>query len=289
MPYTTNIHLPRLRMQTAKLVIEKGWSTRQAARHTGFNQSTIVRWVAKAKYTNRNTIPTESSRPIHHPRTLSKDVVQTIIDYRIKHKRCAEVVHHLLSKDGYAVSLSSVKRTIKRNNLTRYSKWKRWHQYDQRPLPERPGALVEIDTIHDGPFDDRLYIYTMIDVCSRWAFASPCLRINTHASWRFTNRAKLPFSISVLQSDHGPEFSKWFSNACLSHDIKHRYSRVRRPTDNGHLERFNRTIQEECLQRSNRSLYAYHRSIREYIHFYNTERPHMALGMKTPCEVMRRC
>ena len=44
MAYTKNPHLPRVRMQAAKLVIEKGWSARQVARHTGFNQSTIVKW-----------------------------------------------------------------------------------------------------------------------------------------------------------------------------------------------------------------------------------------------------
>jgi len=38
MPYITNPHLPRLRMEAAKLVLEKDWSTRQTARYTGFNQ-----------------------------------------------------------------------------------------------------------------------------------------------------------------------------------------------------------------------------------------------------------
>ncbi|MFC1721593.1 helix-turn-helix domain-containing protein [Patescibacteria group bacterium] len=52
MPYTTNPHLPRLRIQAAKLVINDGWSTRQAARYYGYNQGTIVRWVQKAKMTN---------------------------------------------------------------------------------------------------------------------------------------------------------------------------------------------------------------------------------------------
>jgi transposase len=71
MAYTTNPHLPRLRMKAARLVLDKGWSTRQVARYTGFNQSTIVRWVKKARYTNRRVIPTLSSRPHHHPNQLS--------------------------------------------------------------------------------------------------------------------------------------------------------------------------------------------------------------------------
>src|SRR3989344_9020241 len=53
MPYTTNPHLPRLRMEAAQLVLRQGWSTRQVARYTGFDQSTVVRWVAKARRTTR--------------------------------------------------------------------------------------------------------------------------------------------------------------------------------------------------------------------------------------------
>ena len=68
MTYTTNPNLPRLRMQTALLVIRNNWSTRQVARHTGFNQSTIARWVQIAKRSNnKRLIPTISSRPHNHP------------------------------------------------------------------------------------------------------------------------------------------------------------------------------------------------------------------------------
>jgi len=173
--------------------------------------------------------------------------------------------------------------------MTRYSKWKKWHQYETRPLPEKPGILVQIDTIHDGSHDERLYIYTMIDVCSRWAFAYPCEHISAKKSWNIVQRAqpKLPFSMQLLQSDHGPEFSKHFKKQLKAHDIHHRHTHIRSPTENGHLERFNRTIQEECLQRVPKTLKAYRKAIPEYIHFYNTERPHMGINMQTPQEVMQ--
>ena len=291
MPYTQNPHLPRIRLQAAKLVLEQGWSTRQVARHTGFNQSTIVRWVNYVKTHNvGHTIPTKNSKPHSHPKQLSLEMVQVILDYRIKHRRCAEVLHHLLKKDGYTVSLSSIKRVLKRNGMTRYGKWKKWHQYAPRPLPEKPGILVEIDTIHDGPHDARLYVYTMIDVCSRWAYAFPCLRISAERSWDVVQRAQpqLPFSMQLFQSDHGPEFSKHFKKQLKAHDIHHRHTHIRSPTENGHLERFNRTIQEECLRRIPKTLQAYRKAIPEYIHFYNTERPHMGIAMHTPQEVMQR-
>lgn len=289
MPYTTNPHLPRLRMEAAKLVLRDNWSTRQVARHTGFHQSTIVRWVEKARHTNRNIIPTESSRPNHHPQELPDEIVATVINYRQKYHRCAKVLHYLLLKDGYQVSLSSIERILRRFQMVNHSKWKKWHKYPPRPLAEKPGILVQIDTIFDGEVKNRLYVYTLLDVCSRWAHALPQQRINTHNSLRFIKQAQIisPFSFQTLQSDHGAEFSKWFTKRINEYGLAHRHSRIRTPSDNGHLERFNRTLQEECLMRVPRSLRSYQKEIPEYLHYYNTERPHMSLNMKSPLEVMR--
>jgi transposase InsO family protein len=290
MPYTINPNLPHLRMQAARLVIDKGWSTREAARYTGFNQSTIVRWTEILRKTNyERIIPTKSSRPHSHPNELSHDLVSIIVSYRKKYRRCAEVIHHLLVKDGHEVSLSSVKRIIKRYGLTRYSQWKKWHQYPSRPLPEKPGILVQIDTMMDGIPDDRLSVYALIDVCSRWAYALPVSRINCLNSLGFVLEAKsiAPFNFQTLQTDHGSEFSKWFTKQLICRGLEHRHSRVRRPTDNGHIERFIRTLQEECLNRTVRTFSSWQKEIPEYIRYYNNERPHLSLQMKSPQEVMR--
>lgn len=289
MPYTTNPHLPRLRMEAANLVVREGWSTRDVARHYRFNQSTIVRWVEKARMTNRNIIVTETSRPHHHSNELPDEIVNAILRYRRERNQCAEILHHRLLTDGYHVSLSSVKRVLRRHGMSRFSRWKKWHQYPVRPIPETPGLLVEIDTIHDGPHEDRLYVYTLLDVCSRFAYAWASERITTHRSLRFSRDAvrTLPFAIHNLQSDHGPEFSKWFTTQVEHDGMTHRHSRVRQPNDNAHLERFNRTIQDECLSRLSRTLSSYQRGIVEYLAYYNTERPHMGLAFKTPTEVMR--
>lgn len=289
MPYTMNPNLPRLRMQAAQLVIKQGWSTRKVARHTGFDHSTIVRWVRKARMTSGRTIPTESSRPKHHPLSLSHETVEAILKRRHEHGRCAEVIHFQLVKEGYQVSLSSVKRTLKRHGLVYPSKWKKWHTYPERPTPEKPGILVQIDSMREGLPKKHLYVYALIDVCSRWAWAKPTRKVNSWQSASFFKeaRSESPFPFHMIQSDHGCEFAKWFSKQLLADGIEHRHSRVRRPTDNGHVERFIRTLQQECLARTSNSLKAWQRDIPEFIHYYNTSRPHMGLNMKTPLEVVR--
>lgn len=292
MTYTTNPNLPKVRLEAVKLV-RADWSTRQVARYTGFNQSTIVRWSKKAPLDLRGLtgLKTCSSRPLDHPNRLSDELVEKIIEYRRRHKRCAEVIHHLLIKDGYSVSLSSVKRTLKRQGLVYPSKWKRWHKYPERPKASKPGILVEIDTIHDGETSERLYVYTLLDVFSRWAYAIPCIKIDNRKSLRFVKEVReiAPFEFSTLQSDHGSEFSKWFTKRIYESGLSHRHSRVRTPSDNGHLERFNRTLQDECLRRVTRSFRSWDKEIPEYLNYYNKKRPHMALDMQSPLDIIKRC
>jgi transposase InsO family protein len=289
MPYTTNPNLPRLRAQALDLFYDKGWSMRKVSRYVGVYPSTISRWFEKARGCRPYLIPTLKSRPYHNPLALSEETVRAVLRYREKYNRCAEVLLYMLQKDGYFLSLSSVKRILRRNGLVNHSKWKKWHKYTERPLALKPGNLVEIDTVLDGETERRLCVYTLLDVCSRWAFALPIEKTNAWNSWRAVKEAQnaSPFRFSTLQSDHGPEFSKWFAKQLISAGYMHRHSRVRTPTDNGHLERFNRTLQQECLSRISRSLKSWKKEIPEYLEYYNKERPHMGLGMKTPVEVLR--
>lgn len=272
-------------MEAVRLVKYRGWSTRQAARYTGYDQSTIVRWCAKDPTGGWRRIPTLSSRPHSHPDALPKEIVEAVIAERMTHGRCAEVVHAVLLQRGIMVSLSSVKRILARHGLIRQrSPWKRWHFSEPRPFVEKPGDLVQIDTKHVLP--GELYVYALLDVNSRWAAAEPSERINTYRSFNFVKKAQKQFvlPISMLQSDHGSEFSQNFSERV---GIAHRHSRVRKPNDNGHVERFIRTLKEECLDRTPKTMRAYKKEIPEYIRYYNHERPHMALQFKTPYQVMR--
>lgn len=288
MPYTTNPHLPKVRMDAVRLV-RSGWSIRHVARYIGFSHVSIINWIKKAPADGRRVIPTISSRPHHHPHELTSQVVEAILSYRMKYRRCAEVLHHLLLKDGIRVSLSSVKRTLKRYGLTYPSAWKKWHRYPPRPVPEKPGILVEIDSMWDGIPEDRLSVYACIDVCSRWAWATSVLKVNAQQSALFVRQTvdAVPFVIHTMQSDHGSEFAKWFTKQLLASGIDHRHSRVRKPTDNGHVERFIRTLQEECLNRIPRTFASWKRTVPEYMHYYDHERPHMALNMQTPMQVVR--
>lgn len=288
MAYTKNSHLPRIRREAAHLVLYHKWSTRRVARYTGFNQSTIVRWTTEAKRIGFRPIPTRSSKPLRHPRQMSDELVRKIVAKRFELRRSAEVIHFALKEEGIAVSLSSVKRTLDRHNLLKKrSPWKRRHVSVSRPHVEKPGDLVQLDTVHllrsDGT---RMYVFTGIDVRTRFAHAWACERANTRTALCFLRRMKkaAPFSMRMLQSDNGSEFSTSFSERAR---IEHRHSRVRRPNDNAHLERFNRTLQEECLDALPKDTEAINRVLPTYLAYYNGKRHHFGLNLQTPLKVMR--
>lgn len=292
MAYTIYPNMPEIRRQAVELVKVKKWSTRKVARHFSYSQAAIVQWCKKDVWLGLRPIPTLSSRPHNHPNALDASIVRLIVEKRLERRRCADLIHRELVREGVRVSFSSVHRTLERHGLiNKRSPWKRRHDATPRPEPERPGMLVEIDTIHDGLHNDRLYIYTMLDVCTRHAWAGVSERINTHRSIAFVKRSRQdsPFLFQTLQSDHGPEFSTYFTEHVQKLGMVHRHSRVRQPNDNAHLERFNRTIQEECLDRVPRSLKLYREELKEYLHYYNTGRIHMGIGYQTPQEVITRC
>jgi transposase InsO family protein len=285
MAYTSNPHLPRVRRDAADLV-RRGWGIRQVARYVGVSPGTITKWVKKAQKYGHVPIPTLSSKPKHHPKQLSNELVWKIFHKRLAIKRTSEVVHRELINEGVQVSLASVKRTLDRLGLLKKrSPWKRYRAPMDRPNAAVQGDLVQVDTIHLPTAAGRIYVFTLLDVFSRWAYAKAYKHATAKTATRFLREAqgKAPFPFKVVQSDNGSEFSGWFTDHILS---VHRHSRVRRPNDNAHLERFNRTIQEECLDRIERDPKHLNVAIAKYIPYYNEKRLHMGLKLQTPLQAL---
>lgn len=288
MTYTTNPHIPKVRQSAADMV-RRGCTPTEVGRRFGVGSSTICKWVKKAKKYGFHPIPTLSSRPKHHPKELSEEKIQAIVKERFKHNRCSEVVHQTLLKEGVKISLSSVKRTLARRGLLKkQSPWKRYHPHVDRPYPLKAGDLVQIDTIHLMTGEKtRIYVFVLLDVYSRWVYAKCYERMNAKTSVDFVLEAQREsnFRFNMLQSDHGPEFGKWFVERIKK---PHRYTRVGKPNDNAHIERFNRTVQEECLDKLPREAAAINAELPKYLKYYNTERLHMGISFLSPIQLLNR-
>jgi len=321
MAYSNNPNLPKARATAMQLLAREGLPSQVVANRCGVHRSTIYRWKQKwdklnehVQLTNDNRpnraskntfrlaalkwhIPTLSSRPTTSPKAIGQEIITRVMELRAQLKRCAEVVwYHLTHTEGIHVSLSSVRRILKRNYAFLGARKKRVRPDNpRRPYVTKPGELLETDTIHYicPSTKRRLYVYTVIDVYTRMTYAEihPRILPGIAANVVLHARNELGFDFLMVQADNGPEFGKYFEQVLKRHSMPVRHTRLGRPNDNAHIERFNRTIQEECLGR-----YIYYSTptkhlqtkIYNYLEFYNFKRVHLGLQYRTPAEMLQR-
>ena len=90
----------------------------------------------------------------------------------------------------------------------------------------------------------------------------------------------------VVRSDNGLIFqSRRFRQACRDYRLTQEFITPYTPEQNGMIERFFRSLKEECIWQHNFSSFKEaKRAVRRWIRWYNEERPHQALEYKSPRE-----
>ena len=98
-----------------------------------------------------------------------------------------------------------------------------------------------------------------------------------------------PLTVKSWQTDNGSENLGEFDEQLKREGIPHYFSYPRCPKINTYIERYNRTIQEEFIDNNLEVIYdkpLFHRRLADYLIFYNTQRPHKSLGLKSPIEYL---
>lgn len=321
MAYSTNPNLPKARAIAMRLLIEQSLPVQTVANRCGVHRSTIWLWSCKwdelnqqVQLTNDNRptrqagtqfrqaalkwrVPTLSSRPHTSPNAISDATIALVLQVRAQLKRCAEVVwHHLVHKQDVVVSLSSVRRILKRHHCFDGARKNRVRpDSPKRPHVTKPGELVQTDTIHhvDPHSGRRLYFYTVIDLYTRMAHTTLSTRILPGIAAEAVRAAQTAFGFSfdLVQADNGPEYGRYFEQQLQRSGIRTRHSRLHRPNDNAYIERFNRTIQAECIGYYWRRSVPLHRqrdTLAAYLDYYNTKRVHLGIQLQTPSEMLQR-
>lgn len=340
MPYITNINAPKARGDAMKLLIQEQLPVGVVALRMGVNRSTVWRWRRKWQELNANVqmdnpnrpsrkidpagcvpgvgpvskfrleactwnIPTLSSCPRSNSKAIPEHIVQAVMKVRDQLNRCAEVVwHYVNNKLGLRVSLSSVRRILRRHHYFDGARRPRLKKSNpKRPPATAPGELVQTDTIHYVcPYTyKRKYVYTVIDLYTRTTYARASDRIapgeaakavlEAREYFRGHSTEHFNFDFSMVQSDNGPEFGRYFEQTLAKHNILTRHSRLGRPNDNAHIERFNRTLQDECTGRtitSKDSVQKVQTRLTSYLDFYNNHRVHLGIQLRTLVEMLHR-
>ena len=203
----------------------------------------------------------------------------------------------LRGQEGFIVNRKAVYRVLK---------LKRWlvHQRPRTPRPRawgwvsrasRRNARWAMDVPHiPCGRDGRAHLAAVMDCHDPeligYEFA---LRGRAQEAERAVEAACLqrfgtlrPAAVPVLRSDNGLIFqSRRFRQACRDYRLAQEFITPYPPEQNGMIERFFRSLKEECVwQHQFQTFEEARRIIRDWVHWYNQGRPHQALGYRSPVQ-----
>jgi len=268
----------------------------QAARNIGVSRRTVYRWRRRAPdFTDR------SSRPHRSPQRSSDVLEARVLAMRLEERVGPDWIGPVLG-----LRPSTVHRILRRHDAHRLR-----HLFPKPRrsfgtfAPLRPGELVGLDIKSFGSLERGggrrasmhrghatvgwRHLHVAIDMASRLVFTELRGGLGGVDAAAFLERALGFFAdrgirVERLLTDNGSAYRSFvFRDACRSAGLRHTRTRPRHPWTNGRAERFIGTIQRECAYRDQftsddeRAL-----SIALFIPWYNTRRPHRALGGLAP-------
>ncbi len=280
------------------------------------SRSTVYLWKQKLKKAGGklSALAPGDKTPIHkRKRVIHPFVEHFIIEYRTEHPEVdkATITPALATACSQAgvepVSESTVGRIIrdlklkgklpKSRKLTingrtgvllvREPKPKKKKLRRKGFVPQFPGDLVQMDTVSIFAAGVKRYMFTALDVSTRFAFDYLYKSASSANGNDFLGKflKVAPFVTRRVQTDNGGEFAKHFDDYCSENGLAHFFNYPKHPQSNGHLERFNRVIQEQCV-----NLYidyldetgTFNTKLMDYLIWYNMEKPHRGIGNVTP-------
>jgi putative transposase len=235
--------------------------------------------VARSSYRYRSVATDQSALRIR-----LRDLATTRVRYGYRR------LHILLRREGWQVNHQRVYRLYQEEGLGIRAKRRKKRISAARVLPPsacRPQERWSMDFLTDSLVDgQRFRILTIVDTVSR---VSPAIAIGTSLPGervvalldRLRSTVGVPQRIAI---DNGPEFiSKALDAWAYGNGVQLEFSRPGKPTDNAFVESFNGRFRDECL---NQHWFASLEEVRQTVEEWRiddyTERPHRALGQKTP-------
>ena len=270
---------------------EAGESLRALSEISGISREVLSRWWQRYKAQGLAGLAPRPRTPRHSPNRLPHHTVRAVLRQRRKGKGPAVIA------TAVPVSVSSAYRILVRHDCSRLHipAPREIRRYEK----SRPGELVHLDVkflpaLRNARWD---FEFGAIDDYSREAVAWIATEQSARTAVEFLRRVlhTLPYPIEAILTDNAWVFTmqKAFHHAretpfaalCREAGICHRLVKPYRPQSNGKVERFFRTVNDECFNR--RRLTTFHgrlRALDRFVEYYNHERPHLSLNGQTPVE-----
>lgn len=149
--------------------------------------------------------------------------------------------------------------------------------------------MYTLTTVTVHVMGKRIYIRTAIDHHSRLLYARAYKSNSSASAAEFLERLHdfVDNRMQNVHTDNGSEFHDRFQQMVKRLEVNHWWSRVDTPKDNALNERVNRTLQEEFVSRYRgcQGFEEFQEGLADWVWHYNHERPHAALGYRTPFDV----
>ena len=187
-------------------------------------------------------------------------------------------------KDAVKYSLSG--KTGKMIEKKRQKRRKKLRRGNYKPT--NPGDLWQFDTIVKYRNGIRRFIISAIDLTTRFTFSFGYTSLSSLSSTDFLVRLKevCPYPIKHIQTDNGMEFERYFREAIEKSRITHFHNYPKQPKMNAYIERYNKTVQEQFVDRHMHILFSdiekFNQDLIEWLLWYNTKRPHQSLNDQAP-------
>ena len=201
----------------------------------------------------------------------------------------------VLEREGFKVNIKKVYRLYRAARLQRQQKRKRKikiYATGYIPRPTHPFSVWTMDFFFTRLSSrKRVKVLVVMDEFLRYAF-QPLVSFSIGSEEVVEHLEKIGKQEGFprwTRCDNGPEFrASSFVKISKAKRIKIHYIDPGKPFQNGFSESFIGKFRDECLAGYEyRNLKEAREKICEWFRFYNEERPHSALGYRTPTEFYR--
>ena len=261
-----------------------------------------VKWIKSGKNMDA-LLPQKRGPKPGQLKILSKDQERLIVKIHRRLQANRYEIYHLIAGNPqikFHPSVSTIYRTLQRYPLNKKRK-----QVIKRYERRYPGELLHVDTysLPKSLFADhtKYYLLGIIDDCTRLCYTELVNRIDAvtvtkafskGCKW-FSGHGIIP---ETVMSDNGTEFTVYASQTARKRHlfevmlqilrIRHIYTPPYRPQSNGKIERFWKTLADECVRVQTATLTKddFIAELNGYMYRYNYERRHGGLKYITPLD-----
>ncbi len=270
-------------------------------RSFGISRKTGYKWQERYHAGGPPALVDVSRRPHINPNATPTEIRDRILALRTEHPtwgaRKLRARLQCIHPEQHWPAASTIHQIVKRAGLTRTSQRRRVVRFTQ-PLVEvaRPNQVWCMD--FKGSFDcsngERCDTFTVTDAFSRFVLHCQVINSLSHSEVdKLCDELMKKYGMPErIRTDNGTPFSsisglgisklsiKW-----MQLGITHERIEPGKPTQNGRHERLHRTLKEDAATPPAHSLSLQRQRFEHFTKSFNSERPHQALGMRTPASV----